>query len=368
MNNQAISALLGVVLAIPLLGVPTYFILASGSERVPKPTPAKYLAPRVMAKPHPTVKPAPPKSAPLEAIAGATIAPYSSWQAMGVVVDSNDAMWVTKSDHQHNSVVTKFARGGKPLATFEVGDGGDSMAIDRENNVWISNGNEDTVSKLASDGRPLGKFTVGRSPLAIATDYEDNAWVVNCDDGTVSKLSPAGETLGTFQVAEFPTALAVSTDGSVWVACGNASSQVRHVRVCKLSHEGALEGTYDVEGELDCGGIAFDHEGNVWIAGGSSLVTELASDGSLVGHFKTADSSTKPGVPGGFVCPTGVPIDHADHVWVSDYVWDQVHELDHHGHTVARYRVGSTPNGLVLDSQDHPWVAVSKSAGLQRLH
>src|ERR1700736_5596153 len=100
--------------------------------------------------------------------------------------------------------------------SFKVGKEPNDVAFDGQN-IWVTNGGDDTVTELRpSDGTGLGTFSGGSQPYGIAFDGA-NIWTVNYGGNNVTKLRASdGKALGTFSVGTRPW-LAAFDGANIWV-------------------------------------------------------------------------------------------------------------------------------------------------------
>ena len=179
--------------------------------------------------------------------------------------------------------------------SFTVGNSPNDVAFDGQN-IWVTNGGDDTVTKLRpSDGTVLGTFNVGSQPYGIAFDGA-NIWVVNSGGNNVTKLRASdGKELGTFNVGRYPW-LAAFDGTDIWVtnAFDNSVSKLR-------ASDGKTLGTFNVSAPR---GIAFDGIW-VWVTTDNSTVVRLKLDGTVAGSFPVGAR------------PLGIAFDGAS-IWVAN--------------------------------------------------
>lgn len=153
-------------------------------------------------------------------------------------------------------------------------------------------------------------FTVGiifsgsglSSPSSLAVDANNNVWITNSGSNSVTELSHAGTVLsGTgFTAGSFnaPSGIAVASNGNVWVAnAGNST-------LTELTSTGTnVSGSPFSGGGLDVpSSVAIDALGYVWLANsGNSTLSAFAPSG--------APSSPASGFTGGPTAPVAVAVD-----------------------------------------------------------
>ncbi|TWT49971.1 Virginiamycin B lyase [Thalassoglobus neptunius] len=127
----------------------------------------------------------------------------------GIAVAPDGAVWVTNSgglSGQHQSSVAKIIlnNNGDPVVEFshDVGETLKVIAVDSMGNAWFASQKNHTVYAYAPDGTQIGAYTGGGiyGPWGIAIDGEDNIWVSNfgpleldnvLTQGRLSKLAGA---------------------------------------------------------------------------------------------------------------------------------------------------------------------------------
>jgi len=217
---------------------------------------------------------------------------------------------------------------------FGVGFG---IAVAPNRHVWVGNfgwGDPDTqypedgtVSELYRDGEPVSPSTgygAGTDRVqGVAADAEGNIWLASFGNDALV-VFPRGDStrpvrypdtigtagpVGTFGIApaEPGTAWVTYSGGLGWPAEDQAPS---HVCKFRLTSDGRLERTLDLEIGSVTKGVALDSRGNAWIAsGGDDTVYMVSPDGSRVSAF----------TGGGISGPWSVAVDGNDDVWVANF-------------------------------------------------
>jgi hypothetical protein len=106
-----------------------------------------------------------------------------------------------------------------------------SIAMDRQGNVWIANAGNSSVSEFNPLGAAISTatgFTQNISvPYALAIDQSGNAWVANSGNNTITELIPLGASStshGDSTQLNAPRGIAIDGSGNVWVTnSGNSS-------------------------------------------------------------------------------------------------------------------------------------------------
>ena len=228
-------------------------------------------------------------------------------------------------------------------AALGIGTGPHGIAIDAQNNLWISNfgtptapGN--TITKLTPDYKdyfcPTGlspyfvsvgsiaSHPVGNNPYGIAIDAKGNVWVTNYGDGTVSELNSSGALIQTYTVGAGPRGIAIDPSGNVWVA-NSGSDSAPGSTVTMINPTAGTTTNYTVGSGPHS--IAIETTGNVWVTNfGTTLsagnnITELVfnSNGNNYNLTLPASTLTRSYTVGSN--PEGIAIDFSGNVWVTNY-------------------------------------------------
>jgi DNA-binding beta-propeller fold protein YncE len=234
--------------------------------------------------------------------------------AIGVEIDRDGkSLWVfdrcSANDCAGSKVapVMKFDPSGKLVASFGAGmfSFPHGLAVDRDGNVWVTDGKSHIVVKFAPDGKVL--ITLGHK------DAPGN--------GNDSFNSPSD--------------VAIAANGDIIIADGHGGKT--NDRIVKLSKDGKFIKAWgrhgSAPGEFDTPhGIALDSTGRVFVADRvNSRVQVFDPDGNFVAEWKQ------------FGRPSGVFVDKNDMVYVTD---GQSDEKRNPGFKQG-VRVGSTKDGKV---------------------
>jgi sugar lactone lactonase YvrE len=178
--------------------------------------------------------------------------------------------------------IMKFDPSGKFVTSFGAGmfDFPHGLAVDRDGNVWVTDGKTHTVLKFSADGKVL--LTLGHKGVPGNGNDSFNQ----------------------------PSDVAVAANGDVFVADGHGGNS--NDRIVKLSKDGKFIKAWGkhgkAPGEFDTPhGIAVDSAGRVFVAErGNSRITVFDSDGNLVAEWRQ------------FGRPSGIFIDNNDVAYVTD--------------------------------------------------
>ena len=174
-----------------------------------------------------------------------------------------------------------------------------SIAMDREQKLWVSDEALHRITVLTSDGEFVTKWGEhGKAngqlnrPSGIAFDVDENLYVVDTMNHRVQKFSKNGEFLLSWGhyglgVGEFnmPWGVAVDELGDVYVA------DWRNDRVQKFGTDGKfllhIGNSGDGNGEFNRpAGVAVDSHGDIYVADcGNDRVQQFSSEGRYVKKF-----------------------------------------------------------------------------------
>ncbi len=228
-----------------------------------------------------------------------------------------------------------------------IGNGPHGIAIDAQNNVWISNYGTpsapgSTITELTPDyidyfcSTGLSPYSVsvkaiatysvgGTNPYSIALDAQGNAWVSNYGSNTVSELTPAGALLNIYPVGSGPRGIAIDPPGNVWVANSGTDAAPGNT-VTMINPAGGTTTNYTVG--TGPHSIAIETSGNVWVTNfgttvsAGNTITELVfnSKGNNYNLTSPANTLSLPYTVGNH--PEGIAIDFSGNVWVTNYTDD----------------------------------------------
>ncbi|MEO7028316.1 MAG: NHL repeat-containing protein [Acidobacteriaceae bacterium] len=200
------------------------------------------------------------------------------------------------------------------------------LAIDGNNNVWISNlasnkavPGTDSIIKLDPFGNILSGttgFTDGgfvKKPQGLALDDQGNVWVAS-GTSSVLRMTSAGVDTTAFPLfgANHPQGIALDKSGNAWVS--NFGSGGSGTTATRIGTDGTiLQAGISSPGFAGPQGVALDSNGDIWVAGqtSNSLLKISGTDGSIL-------SGSGSGFQDGLDGPTGVAIDGSNRVWVID--------------------------------------------------
>ena len=303
--------------------------------------------------------------------------------------DSRGNIWVTNNFQPPGTAAGRFAVAldptGHPRSINPVTGGGVlgawwGVAVDQRDRAWFSDYIGDdpydfdnpnftggtAVAEFDRSGTPLSPvdgYQQGglQGPQGIAVDQQGNVWIANhmptvggSDHGSVTEYvggDPDQARKFTGDAISNPFAVEVDGQGDVWVdnnAIGDDPGFVSEITPA----DGQIHGPYGQDAHITSPqGMAFDREGNLWVAGMlSNNVTEFAPDGQVVRQVSF------PGILG----PWSVAVDGADHVWVASFWGRRLTEL-------CGTRTSTCPPGLQTGQPIAPRVKGYTNGGLQHI-
>ncbi len=196
----------------------------------------------------------------------------------GMAIDRQNNMYITDADI--GGVYQVTIDGATKYVLLDQGSGGgtlgpNALAIDHEDNLYLSNGFMHSIVKFS----PLGGtevFAEGLNfPVDIAFDEEGVMYVAQIGSDTIDKIYPDGtiETLVT--TIRNPNGLAFSPDGQLYV-CNNDQENSAVYRI----HEDGTAEPFVTQFAESLQGMAFDQDGYLYVADGIlGLVFRISPDG-----------------------------------------------------------------------------------------
>jgi hypothetical protein len=215
-------------------------------------------------------------------------------------------------------------------------------------------------------------FTGGglNDPNSIAVDGAGNVWTANLGNATVSQIngvtgaaiSPAGGYTG--NGLTIPFSIAIDPSGNAWVNNMYPSSPPNHVSVFKpggtaftgspFSGGGlSTQNSFNATSPRD---VAFDANGNAWIANLNGTATELNGlTGAAISPSTGYTISTTVG------SQSGVAVDSAGHVWVSGMNGNVLYEMAVSNGALlgaSAYTAGGLeqPYSIAIDASNNIWL------------
>ena len=237
-----------------------------------------------------------------------------------------------------------------------------TLAVDSQGDVWTANYSGGAVTEISTFGQ-LRSFADSslQESLGIAIDGSNNVWITNKETassvnsgwGSVTELNSMGQRVPgapyTAGGIYYPYAIAADTDGSVWVA-DYGSSTATHLAGGGSSLSGASG--YASASLAYVGSVALDATHDAWFGGwGDSQAAKVTALGTISSYHCCEEAS-------------GVAVDQAGNVWLSDYLGSSVVELGPNGDAgitcpnQSCFGVGgiSNPLALAIDGSGNVWL------------
>jgi sugar lactone lactonase YvrE len=229
----------------------------------------------------------------------------------GMAVDAMGNLWSTNDSYYLTEISSAgaFLSGPNGYVTDAYTPG--PIAIDLSGNVWIGNGTHTingpgSIVELSSDGTVVSGangygYGLLRTPQGLAIDANNNIWVTDTASDNVAEFSNSGKVLSgtkgfTGGGISNPYQLAMTPSGNVWVTNSTTPS------ISELSSSGSpLTSSTGVIGTDFVGGasIAMDHQNSVWVAavGPKAQIAKVSADGAIIsgsGYATTAMQGVNP--------------------------------------------------------------------------
>jgi sugar lactone lactonase YvrE len=317
---------------------------------------------------------------PVAVVAGVT----HSISVTYAIKDRVGALWVANNFYQtigglaaNQLRLTSPTVPADTLATSVGGPAG--LALDPAGNMWVSSWSSDSLvmytpaARNNSAGSAPSRVIVSGAldnPNGIAFDAHGSLWVANCFGGNILGYSAGQLAAGGSQAPEVtisggggghvicPYALAFDANGNVWVADDSADHIVEY-SAAQLAVAGSSTPTPINVITSNSGSLAltdavvFDASGNLWVANDSipTVVSytpaQLAAGGSPVPTIITLPATTD---------PYGLAFDIRGTLWVSDYANSILYglskgQLAATGSPPPSVTLGMTLNNLFLPQQ-----------------
>ena len=247
----------------------------------------------------------------------------------GLAIDAHDNPWVTS--FAGNNTVSHFDNSGKPLSPPEgynfggklskmqgiiVTPSGDIWAADtlKSQLVYFPKGDPSKGELLCQNpgGDPLRNPCKLVLPFALAVDQQNNIWVSNILADHVTRF-PGGDTTKpeTFKAGFSGSGLAVDSVGNVWITNKFGNSERGRLKILEMAAAAKVNynGDPDLAARLTTVLVNAMVEQKPGWEGGS--LTVLRPDGT--------EAKFSPIYGKGIFGPWAVSVDGNDHIWVSNF-------------------------------------------------
>lgn len=285
---------------------------------------------------------------------------------IGIAINRADEVFVTDF---YNSRVQKFSSDGKFLAAFEVSPFPGGIAVDQEENLYVTHAGippsryekprqRDKIAVFSAEGKPLrewGEFGTGDGqfdmPGGIAISRDGRVYVADQCNRRIQVFDRQGTYLTQwgrkgFEPGEFggnphpkaffagPTFLALDSEGNLFTTESTLGRVQKFTRDGKFllafgDNEvaaGKFGGKFSGFGEGNMQGptgIAFDAQGNLWANSIGGRIQEFSDEGEFLSGF--GEEGTEPGQ---FYAPHGFAIDSRGCLYIVDAFNHRIQKFD----------------------------------------
>ncbi len=265
----------------------------------------------------------------------------------GILVDGTGDLFV--ADDQNRQLVEFSASTPSRVTDLALGGGEpEYMALDRNNNLYVTTTSPAQVVKLTSTNGVYGQPKIIASsftaPWGIAVDSTGNVFVADHATSVVYKLAPGsggGYAQTTFLgsgTLNGPVQMAIDKKNNLYVADRGDNRLV-------LVNPAGVPTTPFASVEAPTG-VAVDSNGNVAVTSSGALIYEqLVSTGGGANSYKVTLAATN------FTTPYGLAFDASGNMWVDD----------DHAQQLTRQTPPTTPAnfGTVTQGTDSPSVRLA---------
>ena len=245
------------------------------------------------------------------------------------------------------------------------------ITIDKDDNLFVSDWDNDRIQKFTSDGRFLKSFPDEKSdftldgPVGIVMDSQDNMIVVEQFNHRIHKISPDGKSIkmtgsegnGSGEFSN-PRGIAIDENDNLYVVdTGNSRVQVFSPDlefIMTFGKEGMGNGEFYYPR-----GIALDKDANLYIADTfHNQIQVLTKDGLFLRKFGVGGNEI-----GQFDGTRYLTFDSENNLYVSDYKNAKIVKFDKNDQFVVEFgneedRANlSYPEGIAIDSRDYIYIA-----------
>jgi len=224
------------------------------------------------------------------------------------------------------------------------------VAFDANGNLWVSTYGQSTIqeyspSQLSAGGTPVPILILSQAvygATGVAFDASGNLWVVgNSSFGVIVRFTPAQLAAGgnptpslvitmSVQTPMAPNGIAFDSQGNLWVSSG-ATNTLLEYTAAQITAPGVLTPAItltangnSIDGPLL---IAFDPNGNLWVANGGNNSVVAFSAGELATSGSPTPSITLTANAGSLDNPAGLAFDASGNLWVSNMSGNTVVEF-----------------------------------------
>ncbi len=288
------------------------------------------------------------------------------WIVGNIDTTTNLAYAFTPEELQGSGVAAPAVILQIPHPATKTGDA-DAVAFDTAGNLWLGHYQLNTVtevarSALAKSGVVSEAVTISgnalRATQGLTFDAQGNLWVSNnvaigqaytIVEYNAAQLSTSGSPTPMVTIGgpalQGPEQMALDAQGDLWVASSLANTVVEYTPA-QLSTGGDLTPSVTLSAADTSLGtpisIAFDHQGNMWVANATVVLGNDAGLSTVVEFPQSAlMSSGSPlptmtiTLPGGIPIPWQIAFDNSGDLWV----------VTSSGHTLLEYTAAQIAGG-----------------------
>ena len=244
----------------------------------------------------------------------------------GLAIDANNNLYVTDS---YNNRVCKITSDGS-VTTFATGFNGPyGLSIDANNNLYVADTDNNSVCKITSDSSVTTFATGFNGPYGLSIDGLGNIYVADTDNNQISKITSdrnktvfagdgsSGTTNGYRTDAQFnrPEAVTFDTYGNMYIADYN-NNLIRKITSDQVSTFAGMNGELNSPEGLTC-----DANGTLYITDSdNNRICKIGTDGTIITIAGDGSSGTAngPGMNAQFNYPFGIVFDTNANIYVSD--------------------------------------------------
>jgi sugar lactone lactonase YvrE len=256
--------------------------------------------------------------------------------------------------------------------TYTIRGGSGALWVGKWGTVNLAEGF--TSPQLAAAGVAAATDTVGAAAVVVnssgtAFDSAGNLWVTDYINQEIQKFTPAQLASGasvpavTISTQKEPWGIAFDTHGNLWVGFYNGNYVLRYAASDVAAWSGALADptpTLSIATPIGPLGLAFDAQGNLWVAGFDLPQTyeidaaQLGGSGSIV----PTDSLTSTYLEHG----SALAFDRAGNLWegtelgyIVSYTPAQLSAASHGEPSFAQLTPAYAIDGLAFDNSGNLW-------------
>jgi len=178
-----------------------------------------------------------------------------------------------------------------------------TLAVDASNNIWIGGYGNRVHQLYNSSGVPIGPpISLGCGGYGGIIDANGVLWSASLWPSDVGRIDPSTPSYSCISIGRTSYGLGIDSSGNIW------NSNYDYNTVTKIDSTGAVLGVFSTSGASGDRGVTVTPDDNVWVANSwGNDVSRLNNDGSFVTLITVGST------------PTGLAVDAAGKVWVTNY-------------------------------------------------